>query len=59
MNKNLPVPLLCFLFISSAQIYPQEVKVTDAGKFTASLNGKELTNPIRFGESDEYAYNQF
>ena len=52
-QKLLISELFILLIFYSLKIYSQEVSVTDAGSFTASLNGKEITNPIRFGESDK------
>lgn len=52
MKKKTLELLIAISMIAITAIYPQEVKVTDAGSFSGSINGKEFTAPIRFGESD-------
>lgn len=49
--------LIAAVFISAAElILPQHemegVKVTDAGTFSGTLNGKEFSNMIRYGEAE-------
>lgn len=57
MKKNffhIAVLILNAAFIQTA--LPQKmdgVEVTDAGKFEGNLNGKEFSNPIRYGEAED------
>lgn len=47
---------ILFFLIMIAYSFPQKmdgVKVTDAGTFEGKINGKEFSNPIRYGESED------
>jgi len=57
-NMKLLPGLIAVIIMNAAEIiFPQYemegVKVTDAGTFSGNLNGKEISNMIRYGEAED------